>query len=340
MFKKIVMMSLFSMISLFAASDDAPWAWIHHKNYNAIARITHKTKKMLLFEKENIQPFTQLIFSWNASRPEQGHFSFYVQVRDVATQRWGMWHHMADWGNAIQQSYMSKSDGTSSFVHVRLEIESKKYADAFRIKIIPQKSASLASVHRLSVALADFNGLKAENSVDQLPSVHIVGVPLIAQFALDHPDASRICSPVSCAMLIDFLTHKEKDPIDCALNSFDNGLGVYGSWPYNMAHAFEACEGKVHFSVQRMNTFADLHQRLMSEMPVIVSVRGTLPGALKAFPHGHLIVVVGWDNATREVLCHDPAAERHEDVFKRYPIEDFLRAWERSHRLAYIAEFA
>ena len=50
------------------------------------------------------------------------------------------------------------------------------------------------------------------------------------------------------------------------------------------------------------------------------------------------MVIVGWDNNTREVLCHDPACESHEMVFKRYPLEDFLRAWECSHRLAYIAE--
>jgi len=193
-------------------------------------------------------------------------------------------------------------------------------------------------VHRLSVALSDFNLFRAENIVDQLSSVYIAGLPLIAQFLLDHPDAHRMCSPTSCTMLIESLTHQQKDPINCALNCFDNGLGAYGSWPYNTAHAFEMCEGKIHFCVQRMNNFPDLHQQLMKGVPVIVSVRGTLPGALKAFPHGHLIVVAGWDNETREVLCHDPAAEKHEDVFKRYPLEDFLRAWERSNRLAYVAE--
>jgi hypothetical protein len=50
------------------------------------------------------------------------------------------------------------------------------------------------------------------------------------------------------------------------------------------------------------------------------------------------MVIVGWDNDTREVLCHDPAAGNIEGVFKRYPLEHFLRAWERSHRLAYVAE--
>jgi hypothetical protein len=264
---------------------------------------------------------------------------FLVQVRNAETKRWGVWHHMADWGADVQQSYMSKSDGSSSFVHVRLEMDEKKRADAFRIKIIPHEHTSLSLVHGYAVVVSDFTQFKAENVVsDQLQSVHIDGVPAIAQFALQHEDNGRMCSPVSCAMLIHFLTGIYQDPINFARKSFDGGLGVYGSWPYNVAHAFACGDGSIHFLVRRMNSFAELHQQLMEGMPIVVSVRGTLPGALKAFPHGHLMLVIGWDNEAREVLCHDPAAESTEMVFKRYPLIDFLRAWERSHRLAIVSK--
>lgn len=340
---KIIMVMFLWLMPLFGSVDEGnrDWTWIYRKNFAENLRAANTNKKSLMFAHDNVSPFTQLIFSWNAFRPEEGHFSFYVQVRDAATKKWGAWHRMVDWGKDVQQSYLSKSDGFSSYVHVRLETENKKGADAFRIKVEPQKSASLSLVHGICVALSDFNSFKAEShkNIDSgLPSVHLSNIPSIAQFALEHEDKGRICSPVSCSMVVHYMTGKYKDPLDFAAGAFDIGLGVYGSWGCNTAHAFEHSDGKIHFFVRRMNGFADIHQQLVQSLPVVVSVRGNLPGALKPFPQGHLIVVVGWDSDTHEVLCHDPACDNHGDVFKRYPLEPFLRAWECSHRLSYVAE--
>ena len=170
--------------------------------------------------------------------------------------------------------------------------------------------------------------------------MYVSDIPHIAQFTCEHEDKGRICSPVSCCMVVQYITGKWHDPLAFAMGAYDNGLQVYGSWPCNMAHAFEQAEGKAYFFVRRMNSFADVHNQLKQGLPVVVSVRGDLPGALKPFPHGHLMVIVGWDNETREVLCHDPAAETEDAVFKRYAIEYFLPAWERSHRLSYIVELS
>jgi hypothetical protein len=343
MIKLLMFLMLWGVMPLRGSGGDGSgeWTWLYRKNFIEHNRKPDEKKKNLLFTQEKVPHFTQLIFSWNAFRPIQGHFSFFVQVRNAATKKWGVWHHMVDWGRDIQQSFLSKSDGFSSHIHVRLETDDKKPADAFRIKIESHNAASLALVHGVSVAISNFNSFKTEahHAIDSaLASVHLSDMPAIAQFALEHEDKGRICSPVSCSMVAHYVTGHYKDPLDFAVSAFDTGLGVYGSWPCNMAHAFEHCEGKVNFFVRRMNSFKDVHQQLMQGMPVIVSVRGSLPGALKPFPHGHLMVIVGWDSATREVLCHDPASESHEMVFKRYPLEDFLRAWECSHRLAYIAE--
>lgn len=337
MLKKMIL--LFFVFNSLSNALCADWTWFYQMRCNEATRLIHGKKKMIFFERDTTPHFTQLVFSWNVIRPVSGHFSFYVQVRDAENRKWGTWHHMADWGSGIQKTYVSKSDSVSSFVHVRLEMETKKVADAFRIKIIPYKNASLSLVHGCAVTLSDFNVFKAEQIVsDQLSSLYIQNVPMIAQLAIEHADNSRICSPTSCTMLVQYLTGVYKDPIEFAEKSFDTGLSVYGSWPCNIAHAFEHCNGAIYFAVKRMNSFTDLHRQLIKGIPVVVSVRGNLPGALKPFPHGHLLVVVGWDNKTREVLCHDPAAETNEKVFKRYPIADFLRAWECSHRLSYVAD--
>ncbi len=338
---RIFFLLLLSVMSLYCSDNSlGEWTWVYRKNFTERDCNAHKKKQQLIFMQEDVSPFTQLILSWNAFRPQEGYFSFYVQVRDALTNKWGIWHHVADWGDVTTQSFLSKSDGFSSHVYVRLEIDDKKYANAFRIKIESRNAANLSLVRSIIVAFSDFNFFKSElcSDIQNLSSVCLVGMPSIAQFALEHEDKGRICSPVSCSMVVQFIMGNSVDPLDFAAKAFDAGLGVYGSWPCNMAHAFERCEGKFCFFVRRMNSFKDIHFQLMQGLPVIVSVRGVLPGAFKPFPHGHLMIVVGWDNETREVLCHDPACEKNYEVFKRYPLESFLPAWERSHRLAYVVE--
>jgi hypothetical protein len=324
------------------SSDESnEWTWLHRKTFNDSLRAANVSKKSLVFTDDAITPFTQLIFSWNALRPEKGHFSFFAQVRDAATKKWGEWHTMADWGAGVQRSYMSKGDGFSSYAHVRLEIENKKSADGFRIKVEPRENAHLGLLYGLSVTTSHFDLFKSESAHEvgqKMKTVILSGVPKIAQFALEHEDNHRICSPVSCAMVVQYLTGEVKDPLDFASGVFDAGLSVYGSWACNVAHAFDVCRGSAYFCVKRCNSFLDIHKQLVRGIPSVVSVRGTLPGALKPFSQGHLMVVIGWDGVTREVLCHDPAADEHHMVIKRYPLEDFLRAWERSHRLTYAIE--
>lgn len=139
-------------------------------------------------------------------------------------------------------------------------------------------------------------------------------------------------------MLLGYLLGQEIDPLEFAEHSFDTGLDAYGSWPFNMAHAFERSGGEVYFAAARLNSFAGLYQRLKQGIPVVVSVRGYLAGAPKIYSHGHLLMVVGFDSERQRVICHDPAFPSDEKIFTSYPLKGFLMAWERSHRLAYLAE--
>ena len=314
------------------------WTWVHSQLFNRKMRMVNTHKKELLFKKENINPFTQLIFSWNIIRPEKGYFSFYIKVRDAQTKKWGEWHTIADWGENIQKTYLSKSNGLSSFVHVRLELDTQKSADSFLIKIEPHDEAHLGLLYGLSAAVSHFGLFKAESCDDikqHLKSVIISNMPTIAQYTFDHVDKNRICSPVSCAMVVQYITGNAVNLSDFIAAIFDEGLSVYGSWQCNVAQVFDICKGKMNCFVRRANSFIDLYHYLEKQLPVIVSVRGELPGAFKPFPHGHLMVIVGWSKETGEVICHDPAAESDDMVIKRYPLESFLRAWERSHRLMY-----
>jgi hypothetical protein len=188
MVKLLISLMLWAAMPLCGADNDTSekWTWVYRKNFDERSGKALEKNQKLMFEQEEAFLFTQLIFSWNALRPLQGHFSFYVQVRDAVTKQWGVWHHMFDWGCGIQQSFPSKSDGFSSYIHTRLETKDKKNADAFRIKIEAQRSSSLVLVRSLSVALSNLNLFKPEphHAIDQkLLSVLLPDVPSIAQFA-------------------------------------------------------------------------------------------------------------------------------------------------------------
>jgi len=314
---------------------------VYRKQFNATQQEANRSKTGIYFSKEGIPHFTQLIFSWNAFRPSSGYFSFFIQARDAASKKWGKWHHMADWGAHIQRSFNSKSDGLTKYVHVRLETEAQKVADAFRLKVTSTSGADLSLIKEFAFSIADYNLFRPETCnehIAQLPSVHIQHVPQISQFELAHKESGRLCSPTSCTMLTHFLTSNTIDPCEFADNAYDNGLDAYGSWPFNVAHAFEHAGGNISFFTTRLNSFTMLWQQLSRGIPVVASVRGLLSGAPKMYRHGHLLVVVGWDKKTKEVICHDPAFPTHEKTLHRYSFSSFVHAWEASRRLAYWAE--
>ncbi len=335
-----VVLTLLVQGSVLRACDDE-WTWLYHKIFTPQEVAHNRTRHEISFTKTDIKPFSQLVFSWNAFRPESGYFTFLVQARDARTGSWGRWHRMMDWGAGVQRSYVSKHDGFTEYVHVRLEVPGSS-ADGFRIKIIGLDEVDMSLVRSFSICLSDFARFSPESvhhaTYKKLPSVRIQGVPKQSQFMLDHHRKEGLCSPTSCSMLVGFLTDTKIEPTDFAKMAFDTGLQTYGSWPFNMAHAFERTDGAIHFATSRSPSFASLYRKLKQGIPVAVSVRGPLEGAPSSYSQGHLLVVIGWDRARQAVICHDPAISHNHAVEKRYPLHSFLRAWERSHRLVYLAQ--
>ncbi len=319
------------------------WTHLFRKIISGEEAYTYAQRSELIFSRHATPLFNQLIFSWNAFRPTEGHFSFFVQVRDARTKKWCKWHAMADWGVALQRSYFnSHSDGTA-YHHVRLEVPLKTMSDAFRIKAVAHQGASLGQLKALIVNIANFNNFKVLDNCSEiddlsLPSIIISRVPCQSQMILDHVRAEHMCSPTALSMLLGFIQMQPVDALATALKVYDAGLDTFGSWPFNIAHAFDVCKGAFLFYTARLHSFPSLHTFLMRKIPVIVSVRGPLLGGAREYAHGHLVLVVGWNAQSQEVICHDPAFESSNNVIVSYKIKDFCAAWARSHNLAYIAE--
>ncbi len=330
---------LIVLASHFSVTGAPAQSWTGH--FQKIFRHPEPTKRLITIssskEPWHVPHFRQLICSWNAHRPRRGHLRFFARVRNKATSQWLSWHKIAEWGSHTQKSFSNAAKG-SSHHFVRLELDQDLLADAFEIKVHASHGAHLKDMAMVSVTVARPESMAPESATHfkKLPSV-LIHCPAISQFLVDHPDAHRICSPVSSTMLVSYLTGKRINPISFAEKSYDHGLKVYGNWAFNAAHAFEQVQGSHYIAVARLGSWSDLHALLQKKIPIVVSIRGELAGAPKPYPEGHLLLVIGYNNRTQEVICHDPAQPEAALVKTAYALEPFLRAWERSHRLAYIA---
>lgn len=340
--KKDVLCLVALIFSVHHAIFCQTWVWRYKKLLTQTERDENKVRTALLFGKLDIESFSQLIFAWNAFRPERGYFKFATQVRDTVTGKWHDWHTMIEWGMDVQRSFFNESVTGTKYHHVRLELPASKSADAFRIKVEAHEGADLSLLCGLYVTIAHYPSFMGETvtQLKTLPSIKISGVPRQSQMVLDHPKKEVLCSPTSCSMVASYLTGQQIDPVFFAARAYDSGLDAYGSWPFNTVHVFEKSRGAVLFYVTRLNSFADIHRSLEKKLPVVVSVRGTIDGAPQEYKNGHLLVVVGWDAAQEKVMCHDPAFPITEKTVVSYPLHSFLVAWEKSRRLAYVAEIS
>lgn len=329
---------LFSVMTIHAQE---PWAHTYKHIYNDQQMQANKKRDTLQIARYNAVPFTQLVFSWNAHRPERGAFTFYVRVKDKATQTWDAWHKMFEWGSDKQKSNFSRGK-YSVYNYARLEMEKDRKSDAFQIKIVREgKKASLSYIKGVMVTAADFTRFAIEPYNERgknLDSCRVTHVPKKSQIMIDHPRANALCSPTSVSMLVGALLRKQVDSLLFSNYVYDEGLDVFGNWGFNMAHAFEKSHKQALFYTTRLSSFTELHALLKQNIPVAVSVRGKIPGAKKEYRQGHLMVVVGYDAKTKKVLCHDPAFDTHVEVERSYDLQHFIVAWERSHRLTYKPE--
>ncbi|KKQ33417.1 MAG: hypothetical protein US49_C0001G0097 [candidate division TM6 bacterium GW2011_GWF2_37_49] len=300
-------------------------------------------KGVYVWECNSCDPFTELILSWNAFRPERGKMTFWVSVKHF---NWSGWQRISEWGANTQRTFVNKLNPYVHTKHVRVEMQRGLHAKGFKIKVALQNGASLDNLKALFVCLSDLKKFKIKTPCRfTFPSVLVKGIPRHSQMVLNHPRYRELCSPTSTGLIVNYFKQKFDGKyarnlsnylVDFADKVYDNGyLDIYGSWPLNVAQAYDATDGNVFYRVERLNSFKDLYRYISNEIPVAVSVR-KLRGGATPYTNGHLMVVVGWDQKRQAVLCIDPAFSSNSQTPKAYKLRNFLFAWGRSNNLSYV----
>ena len=309
-----------------------------------MATVVDRSGNMIVWEQKKTDPFSELIVSWNALRPQQGYLAIWVSV--LHQGRFSRWHHLADWGHKMQKTYLDNNDSIVHTKHNRVELLHGNLARGFRVKVVFRGGAQPSSLKALFGCISRLNQRKEIYPDPTLKTVMTNGHTKISQFMLDHERKKDLCAPVSTSMMVSYFHKKHfgKRPhysmsdyaLNFAKNVHDQGdLNVYGNWNLNTAHAFDAMQGEVYFSAQRLNSFYDLYHYLSSGVPVVVSVR-KLKGGATPYASGHLLMVIGWNNKTKRVMCLDPAFSPHHATRKSYSLWAFIRAWGRSNNMSYV----
>lgn len=323
------------------SQETQPWSTVHKKIYSSQERLKNRSVASVSFKKTAVAPFTQLVVCWNAQRPVDGQFDIFLRVhmQGAAKVGWQPWFKIASWGDGVQKSYFEKR-ACSAFKYVRFEVNPGSLGDGFEVKLVGKKTNG-SLVHAIFVCASNYDAFPATIekpywASKDLASVRVKGVSKKSQQLVDHPRVGALCSPTTLSMILQYLLHKRVDSLETARGVYDAGLDVFGSWPFNMAYAFEKSNKRYFFYVERLGSFAQLHNLLKSG-PVGLSVRGPLKGGKTSYRSGHFLVVVGFDATTKKVICFDPAFDALDQVAVAYDIAEFLPAWERSNRIVYRA---
>lgn len=285
-----------------------------------------------IVEKKEVTPFDELIISWNSQRPHKGHYLIQVSL---LVESWSPWFDYAFWGVDSQHSFKYEDPAHSlSIFQDTIQVTNEKNAKGYKIKLIAKEGATLGGFrafypftsnnHRLCTELKNYRSVQIE-------------VEGLSQLKLPDERNRRLCSPTSTTAVLRHLMHSsELCPLDFAKKVHDRAFDIYGNWVLNAAQANHELNGKRECVVRRLANFGELHAILMQGSPVVVSVKGTLPGSFLPYESGHLLVVRGYDSSTQQVLCMDPAYPENETTHVAYPLADFLSTWQRRQGLAYL----
>lgn len=287
------------------------------------------------WEQNEAAPFDELIITWNSYRPLVGYYEILVSLKIAG--RWSPWLPYAHWYVDRQRSFESKdSDFPIKVYQDTIEVLSEDPASGFRVCVEAKEGAKF---HDFFSLYACVTHLKKFSSIDEIKASQPIKLSVSGLSQCDLKDARkmRLCSPTSTTAVVRYLNGSTcLDPLNFANRVRDGGFDIYGNWIFNVAQAYVELKGQWKCWVQRLSGFDKIYQQLEKGRPVVVSIKGPLPGAPRPYQEGHLLVVIGYLPDESKVICMDPAFEGDMQTIVAYETQEFLQAWNRRKNLAYL----
>jgi hypothetical protein len=243
----------------------------------------------------------------------------------------------ASWGTNGQSSFLTTTEEAPVRCYQdAVEIMEGKKANAFQVKILTEGDATLRSIYGLHVYTNSDRSKEVQKTNFSLDSIYLE-VSGLSQMTLNHVRHTDLCSPTSTTAVTRYLSNDYTiDPLSFAQQSWDSGFDIFGNWVFNVVQASTHLGKTWDCWVERLHGFNDIHSHISQGTPVIVSVRGPLPGSAQPYAKGHLLAVIGYDSSNQKVICMDPAFSTDSETHVSYDLSDFIQAWNRRGNIAYV----
>ncbi|MCE9595826.1 MAG: C39 family peptidase [Planctomycetes bacterium] len=285
------------------------------------------------------QPFQQMLASWNVELPTGSGIWVDVRVGRKSDDVWTDWLRIGEWGRG-QPDWQATTECEFGRIDVDY-FKSEQSFDLAQYRITAWRGE--ANAPQIKVARVDLTFSSRDAVPSQPPSkVEIppsswkvrMPVPFRSQRVVDPKLASRLCSPTSVAMVMEFQGVKRStDEISKRLYDADHDL--YGNWT-------RAIQGAYSYGVSGYVTrCADWHaveRSIAVGQPLVISIaaeKGDLPGAPYVETAGHLLVVTGFD-ADGSVFVNDPAAVAEFEGVRTYSRDALAKCWLARGGTAYV----
>lgn len=287
----------------------------------------------------SVMPFDTLVLSFCADTPKGTWIELQARVR--IAEEMTNWFSWGLWSPFIDRHSINAADDHATLDTDTLKINNGKLADGIQLRAnLHTNDAGQKPVLR-SVHLAVKNTQAACEEPLHARCDAFAPTPCYSQMVRAPRIGGVICSATTIAML---LAQKGECvlPEEIALHNFDSAYEGCGNWCFSTA-----CAASYGYEAYvRYASLDDVLAELTAGNAVGASVSYSNDPNHERLPYvenapcstpGHLLVVCGFETSKEGqqfAIVHDPAAKSNDEVERRYPLEQFLRAW--SNRLIYV----
>ena len=277
----------------------------------------------LLTDVVETDKFTEITPSWNSRTGNDSSVELFIKLR--VENEWTDFVSYGIWAtDGFNKGIMEREK--YELIKVtgdRIFVNDGRFGDAVQIKVVLKGNNPKLKL----IAFSTDGGEDEPAEGDYLRIIE--NIPLISQLASGHIHSNSICSPTSLTMTLKF--HGKDVNLDqVTRGTLDSGNEAYGNWPQNVAFAGE--QGMRAYT-KKCKSINPVKNFISKGIPVIASVvsqeKEALEGANSAFPHGHLMVVVGFviKDGIEYIVVNDPAANSDAEVRKYYKLDQWVNVW-------------
>lgn len=282
--------------------------------------------------------FKNAIPSWNASTPAGTWLEIKFRAQ-YSGERWSKWYSLGIWASdesTIRRHSVQAQDDADGSVAADTFISSNQEETGkfqLKLRLLTVDSASTPGIRNVAVAFSTAPPKAPQHSSGR-PAAWDTVLDMLQCSQMVYPNGGNVwCSPMSLSMVLSYwdgYTGPREPRVRSTVEGvYDWIYDGHGNWPFNTAYA--ATFGYEAY-VARFTSLERAEEYILTGVPVIISIawgKGQLKGVNTEASNGHLMVLVGFDQAGNPIV-NDPDAPDDEQVQRVYLRSEFEPLWLRA----------